>query len=133
MARETAAQKLARQEAERAAAEAEREGDPPAPPVEQPKVPVEAPYTLFGEEAQGDFEQTPTVVWVPLGEVKAPTYTHAMELAKDRMRDRILARAAAAEEAVPNTLKITVAAIASRNWNQGTAIIESRPVTTWEK
>jgi hypothetical protein len=126
MARETAAQKLARQEAERAAAAA----DPPPPAPEPEKTgPVEAPYTLFGLDSLGDPAE---FAWVPLGEVKAPTYQHAMELAKDKMRDRYVA-AASDEAPLAPTLKLTVAAIASRNWNQGTAIVEMRPVTTWEK
>lgn len=126
MPRQTAAQKLAAQEA----AAAEANGPPPEAPVEPVKTgPVLADYTLFGLVAPDPATES---YWVPLGEVKAPTHVAGMELAKDRMRDRILGQAT--EEApAPATLKITVAAIASRNWNQGTAIIESRPVTTWEK
>lgn len=136
MARETAAQKLAKrnaeleEEREREAAAAAAGGESPAdPPAAEAKAPVLADYTLFGLESQGD---PASFVWVPLGDVKAPTYQHAMDMAKDAMRDRVLA--AATEEApAPPTLKLTVAAIASRNWNQGTAIVELRPVTTWEK
>lgn len=128
MARQTAAQKLAAQEAAAAAAAA-GEGEPPTPEPEVAKGPVEAPYTLFGLDSLGDPAE---FAWVPLGEVKAPTYQHAMELAKGKMRDRYVA-AASEETPLAPTLKLTVAAIASRNWNQGTAIVEMRPVTTWEK
>lgn len=138
MARQTAAQKLAARAAAATtpdAAEGEPPADPPAAPAKTAPAktaPVEAPYTLFGLYNASPPELPERSVWLPLGEVKAPTYQHAMEMAKDGMRDWVLAQATE-ETPVPATLRITVAAIASRNWNQGTAIIESRPVTTWEK
>lgn len=142
MARQTAAQKLAAQEAAAAeeaaaAAAAEAEGGTPPPAAEpEKKAPVTAPYTLFGyitATADNLYGGGGGGAWVQLGdEVQQPTYQHAMEVAKDRLRDKILG--AATEEApAPPTLKLTVAAIASKNWNQGTAIVELRPVTTWEK
>lgn len=139
MARETAAQKLARRNAE---LEAEREsGAPPstapsaAPSAAPVKAgPVLADYMIFGQDVL-NYPSEPTkgiVTWVLLGEVKAPTHPHALEMAKDAMRERRIA--AATEEApAPATLRVTVGAVAKKNWNQGTAIIESRPVTTWEK
>jgi hypothetical protein len=128
MPRETAAQKLAQQEADLTAATAGHpEGDR--------KPPVIAPYTLFGYVTailDSSYGSDGAGVWLPLGEVEAPTYQHAMELAKDKLRNKILA-AATEGASTPSALKVTVAAIASRNWNQGTALIELRPVTTWEK
>lgn len=125
MPRQTAAQKLAEQEAAAAAAN----GEPPAPTPEQAAAVVQTPYMLFGLDTFGDPAE---FAWVPLNEVKAPTYATAMEMAKDAMRDRVAAKTPEGEPQPPTT-KLTVAAIASRNWNQGTAIVELRPVTTWEK
>lgn len=135
MAGQTAAEKLAA----RAAGVKPPEGDakgtsakPPAPPVKAG--PVLADYTLFGQ-AVLNHPSEPTkgiTTWLPLGDVKAATYTHALDAAKDALRDKIAA-AATEEEPAPATLKLTVAAVASKNWNQGTAIVEMQPVTTWEK
>ncbi len=139
MARQTAAQRKAAEEeaaaaaAERAA-EGEHAGDPAQPPPEV-KAPVLADYTLFGyitATADNAYGGEAGGVWVGLGEAKQPTYQHAMEAAKERLRDKIVA-AASDERPVPVALKLTVAAIASRNWNQGTALVEMQPVTTWEK
>lgn len=126
MTGQTAAEKLAA----RASGVKNQGGGEKPPAADAPKAaPVLYDYKLFG--LHNPDPATPSS-WLPLGEVKAASYYAAMDLAKDALREQLV-KQATEEAPVPATLKLTVAAIASRNWNQGTAIVEMRPVTTWEK
>lgn len=148
MARETAAQKLAKRNA--AMGGKPPAGDPPPPPADPPAKATAPPtttlYRVFVLDTvtvgrpgiEGDAPEVP--VWVPLpgdegtpGEVRAASYTAAMDGALEQARARRAAVPVPEGEQAPTAIRLTVAAIGTRNWNQGTALVELRPVTTWEK
>lgn len=112
-----------------AAARAPRPRTVDPEPAAEPKPHALAPYQLFGRVDGGE---SPVVTWMELGLVQAPTYGAAMERARELFHTWLQAQSTE-ENPMPAVVKLTVAAIAARNWNQGTALIESRPVTTWEK
>lgn len=122
---------------------------PPKPPKEPgvapaPRAPTTTLYRVFvllniDPGKGGEDEVSETLAWLPLpgdeatpGETAAVSYAAALDVALEQARARRAALATEGDEQAV-AIKLTVAAIGSRNWNQGTALVELRPVTTWEK
>lgn len=138
MARETAAQKLAKRGA------GVTPPVVPAPPADAPvkAAPTTTLYRVFVLDAMHhpSAPEDGVTVWLPLpgdegtpGEVKAASYAAAMDVALEQARERRAAMPVPEGHETPTAIRLTVAAIGTRNWNQGTALVELRPVTTWEK
>lgn len=81
----------------------------------------EATYKLFHQTHNAEGE------WTELGDpFGAESHHAALAEAAQRAQRSI-------EEDGADTIEVTVAAVSDRFWNEGTATVELKPVTTWAR